>query len=78
RARITPLPDLPAWQVADLAAARAGLARQLTAVADARQGLEQLMTAAAAGPQGPEPVICGSLHLLGALLPLLDAPDQGA
>jgi dihydrofolate synthase/folylpolyglutamate synthase len=78
RALITPLPDLPAWQVADLAAARAGLARQLTAVADARQGLEQLMTAAAAGPQGPEPVICGSLHLLGALLPLLDAPDQGA
>jgi dihydrofolate synthase/folylpolyglutamate synthase len=72
RALITPLPDLPAWTAADLAAAQPALAGRLTPVGDARQGLQQLMDAASM--QEPEPVVCGSLHLLGALLPLLEAP----
>jgi dihydrofolate synthase/folylpolyglutamate synthase len=69
---LVPVPDLPSWSRAELVAARPQLAPQLTEVATPLEGLAWLM----ASP-GTLPVVAGSLHLLGAVIPHLDAPATG-
>jgi dihydrofolate synthase/folylpolyglutamate synthase len=69
---LVPVPDLPSWSRAELVAARPQLAPQLREVATPDEGLEWLV----ASP-GPLPVVAGSLHLLGAVIPHLDAPGTG-
>ena len=69
---LVPVPDLPSWSRAELVAARPQLAPQLREVATPDEGLEWLV----ASP-GPLPVVAGSLHLLGAVIPHLDAPPTG-
>ncbi|MFO0136411.1 MAG: bifunctional folylpolyglutamate synthase/dihydrofolate synthase [Cyanobacteriota bacterium] len=69
---LVPVPDLPSWSRAELVAARPLLAPQLIEVASPCEGLEWLV----ASP-GPLPVVAGSLHLLGAVIPHLDAPATG-
>ena len=69
---LVPVPDLPSWSRAELVAARPQLAPQLREVATPCEGLEWLV----ASP-GPLPVVAGSLHLLGAVIPHLDAPGTG-
>jgi dihydrofolate synthase/folylpolyglutamate synthase len=69
---LVPVPDLPSWSRAELVAARPLLATQLREVATPDEGLEWLV----ASP-GPLPVVAGSLHLLGAVIPHLDAPATG-
>jgi dihydrofolate synthase/folylpolyglutamate synthase len=69
---LVPVPDLPSWSRAELVAARPLLAPQLREVATPCEGLEWLV----ANP-GPLPVVAGSLHLLGAVIPHLDAPATG-
>ena len=69
---LVPVPDLPSWSRAELVAARPQLAPQLREVATPDEGLEWLV----ASP-GPLPVVAGSLHLLGAVIPHLDAPATG-
>jgi dihydrofolate synthase/folylpolyglutamate synthase len=73
-AAIVSLSDLPSWSVEALLEARPALEGRLQAVANPLEGLRWLRTA------GPLPVIAGSLHLLGEILPLLDPPlqDPGA
>jgi dihydrofolate synthase/folylpolyglutamate synthase len=69
---LVPVPDLPSWSRAELVAARPLLAPQLSEVASPCEGLEWLV----ASP-GPLAVVAGSLHLLGAVIPHLDAPATG-
>ena len=69
---LVPVPDLPSWSRAELVAARPQLAPQLREVATPCEGLEWLV----ASP-GPLAVVAGSLHLLGAVIPHLDAPATG-
>ena len=77
RALVVPIPAHRCWSVADLAQACPQLAPCLEAAADPRSGLEQLMAAASAEPAGAEPcpVVAGSLHLLGEVIPWLDRPQ---
>ncbi len=70
RAAIVPIPDHASWSLADLLASRPQLAGRLEAVDDPAAGLAWL-----AAP-GPLPVVAGSLHLLGAVIPLLAAADS--
>jgi dihydrofolate synthase/folylpolyglutamate synthase len=65
-AAIVPLAHLPCWSVEALLAARPALQGRLVALAEVMEGLRWLHQA------GPLPVIAGSLHLLGAIWPLLD------
>lgn len=69
---LVPVPDLPSWSRAELVAARPQFAPQLREVATPCEGLEWLV----ASP-GPLAVVAGSLHLLGAVIPHLDAPATG-
>ena len=69
---LVPLPDLPSWSRDGLVAARPQLAPQLREVATPLEGLDWLV----ASP-GPLPVVAGSLYLLGAVIPHLDAPATG-
>jgi dihydrofolate synthase/folylpolyglutamate synthase len=69
---LVPVPDLPSWSRAELVAVRPLLAPQLREVATPCEGLEWLV----ANP-GPLAVVAGSLHLLGAVIPHLDAPATG-
>jgi dihydrofolate synthase/folylpolyglutamate synthase len=69
---LVPVPDLPSWSRAGLVAVRPQLAPQLREVATPLEGLAWLI----ANP-GPLPVVAGSLHLLGAVIPHLDAPATG-
>ena len=69
---LVPVPDLPSWSRAELVAARPQFAPQLREVATPCEGLEWLV----ANP-GPLAVVAGSLHLLGAVIPHLDAPATG-
>lgn len=79
RALVVPIPEHRCWSVADLAQACPQLAPCLEAAADPRSGLEQLMAPACAEPAEAElcPVVAGSLHLLGAVIPWLDPPRCG-
>jgi len=69
---LVPVPDLPSWSRAGLVAVRPQLAPQLREVATPVEGLAWLI----ANP-GPLPVVAGSLHLLGAVIPHLDGPSTG-
>ena len=69
---LVPVPDLPSWSRAELVAARPRLAPQIREVANPLQGLDWLV-----GSPGPLPVVAGSLYLLGAVIPHLDAPATG-
>jgi dihydrofolate synthase/folylpolyglutamate synthase len=69
---LVPVPDLPSWSRAELVAARPQFAPQLREVATPCEGLKWLV----ASP-GPLAVVAGSLHLLGAVIPHLDAPATG-
>jgi len=75
RVLIVPIPDHRSWSRDELAAACPELADQLDTASDPQNGLLQLI------PALPEergscpdrlPVVAGSLHLLGAVIPLLD------
>ncbi|MEB3322591.1 MAG: bifunctional folylpolyglutamate synthase/dihydrofolate synthase [Synechococcaceae cyanobacterium] len=68
RAAIVPLADHPSWTAAELGSHLPDLAERLHPVATAAEGLDWLRA------DGPLPVVTGSLHLLGAVLPLLDPP----
>jgi dihydrofolate synthase/folylpolyglutamate synthase len=70
RAAIVPVPDHASWSAAALAEALPMRADQLFPVATPLEGLHWL---AGAGSLRPVPVVSGSLHLLGAVLPLLAA-----
>jgi dihydrofolate synthase/folylpolyglutamate synthase len=72
RAAIVPIPEHTCWSAAELAEACPQLAGQLMAVAALEAGLAWLIEAAGPETAGQEPVVAGSLHLLGAVLPLLD------
>jgi len=69
---LVPVPDLPSWSRSELVAVRPQLAPQLLEVATPLEGLTWLI----AHP-GPLAVVAGSLHLLGAVIPHLDAPSTG-
>ncbi|MEB3199908.1 MAG: bifunctional folylpolyglutamate synthase/dihydrofolate synthase [Synechococcaceae cyanobacterium] len=70
QALITTIEGHRCWSRDDLIEACPQLASQLETAADAAGALDWLTTTAA--PSQPLPVIAGSLHLLGALIPALD------
>ena len=76
RALVVPIPEHRCWSVVELAQACPQLAPCLEAAADPRSGLERLMAPASAEPAAAEPcpVVAGSLHLLGEVIPWLDPP----
>lgn len=69
RATVVAVPDHASWSRQELAAACPGLADQLEEAAGLEAGLDSLLA------PGPLPLVAGSLFLLGAVLPLLDAPQ---
>jgi dihydrofolate synthase/folylpolyglutamate synthase len=71
RARIVPIPDHRCWDAASLAAALPQLASQLEPGREGQDGLEDDLAWLTAA-EGPLPVVAGSLHLLGHLIPWLD------
>jgi dihydrofolate synthase/folylpolyglutamate synthase len=76
QATIVPIPHHASWSAAALAAGCPDLAGQLDSAATLAEGLAWLMAPGREAPLRPAalPVAAGSLHLLGALLPLLDGP----
>ena len=81
RATIVPIPDHRSWTAAALAEACPAWGGALRAAGSLTEGLAWLMDAGEGAPgasrPGPLPVVAGSLHLLGALLPHLDPPHPG-
>lgn len=71
RAAIVPIPDHTSWDLAALSQACPELADQLMAPASLEAGLDWLLNSAR-----PLPVVAGSLHLLGSILPLLEPADD--
>jgi len=71
RARITTIPAHRCWDVASLAEALPDLAHQLEPGGDPEADLDWLL-ASPTPHQEARPVVTGSLHLLGSLLPWLD------
>jgi dihydrofolate synthase/folylpolyglutamate synthase len=69
RAVLVPVPEHASWSRQELAAACPGLAGQLEEAGSLSAGLDSLLA------PGPVPLVAGSLFLLGAVLPLLDAPQ---
>ncbi|MEA5443530.1 bifunctional folylpolyglutamate synthase/dihydrofolate synthase [Cyanobium gracile] len=67
RAVVVAVPEHPSWSRQELAAACPGLADQLEEAGSLEAGLDSLLA------PGPLPLVAGSLFLLGAVLPLLDA-----
>ena len=76
RAAIVPIPNHLSWSVAELAATHPALAHQLEAIENPSAGLDWLTMAGPLNP-GPLPVVAGSLHLLGSVIPLLDTDPEG-
>ncbi|MEB3352328.1 MAG: bifunctional folylpolyglutamate synthase/dihydrofolate synthase [Cyanobacteriota bacterium] len=71
RVLVCPVAGARSWSAEALAAALPPpLAAGLAAAASAAEGLERLLAGSA--PDQALPVVCGSLHLLGEILPLLD------
>jgi dihydrofolate synthase/folylpolyglutamate synthase len=68
RAAVVAVPEHASWTLEELAAACPGKADQLEPAGSLAAGLDSLL------PGGPLPVVAGSLFLLGAVLPLFDAP----
>ena len=69
RAAVVAVPEHASWTLEELAAACPGKADQLEPAGSLAAGLDSLL------PGGPLPVVAGSLLLLGAVLPLFDAPE---
>ncbi|MCP9799170.1 bifunctional folylpolyglutamate synthase/dihydrofolate synthase, partial [Cyanobium sp. Lug-B] len=69
RAAVVAVPEHASWTLEELAAACPGKADQLEPAGSLVAGLDSLL------PGGPLPVVAGSLFLLGAVLPLFDAPE---
>ncbi len=69
RAAVVAVPDHASWSRQELAAACPALAHQLEEAGTLEAGLDSLLA------PGPLPLVAGSLFLLGAVLPLLDAPQ---
>jgi dihydrofolate synthase / folylpolyglutamate synthase len=69
RAAVVAVPEHASWTLEELAAACPGKADQLEPAGSLAAGLDSLL------PGGPLPVVAGSLFLLGAVLPLFDAPE---
>ncbi len=67
RAVVVAVPEHASWSRQELAAACPGLADQLEEAGSLEAGLDSLLA------PGPLPLVAGSLFLLGAVLPLLDA-----
>jgi len=78
RAWLTPIPEHRSWSRHELLAERPELAGRVEAVGDPAEGLALLAKGAAtsrpdgATPAQGTPVVAGSLHLLGCVIPLLD------
>jgi len=70
RAWLVPIPDHRCWSAADLLAERPQLVGRLLEASDPAAGLAALMAGAGDGERA---VVAGSLHLLGCVIPLLDA-----
>ena len=70
RAWILQIPDHQCWTAEQLQQALPQLGDQLQAATSPELGLDQLIASPQLG------VVCGSLHLLGALWPLLHSPDS--
>ena len=77
RARIVPIPDHHCWDVASLVEALPGLAAHLEPGSEGDNGLERDL-AWLTDTDGPLPVVAGSLHLLGQMIPLLDPEPRDA
>ncbi len=69
RAALVAVPEHASWSLQELAAACPDLADQLEEADSLESGLDSLLA------PGPLPLVAGSLFLLGAVLPLLDAPQ---
>jgi dihydrofolate synthase/folylpolyglutamate synthase len=69
RAVVVAVPEHASWSRQELAATCPGLADQLEEAASLEAGLDSLLA------PGPLPLVAGSLFLLGAVLPLLAAPQ---
>lgn len=69
--RIVPIPDHRCWEAAELAAALPDLAVCLASGGEGQCGLERDLDWLTA-EDGALPVVAGSLHLLGLVIPLLD------
>ncbi len=70
RLAVVAIADHLSWSAAELVAERPALAAQIETASDLVAGLDWLTA------PGPLPVVCGSLHLLGSVMPLLD-PLEG-
>ncbi|MFZ0407021.1 MAG: bifunctional folylpolyglutamate synthase/dihydrofolate synthase [Cyanobium sp.] len=68
---VVAIPDHRSWSADELLAERPCLAGRIEACPDLAAGLDWVTAAEAL------PVVSGSLHLLGALIPLLDPPEPG-
>ena len=73
RARITAIPGHSCWDAASLGEALPSRAEQLEPGGDPEADL-QWLTASSTAADGALPVVAGSLHLLGWLIPRLDPP----
>ena len=71
RLAVVAVPEHASWSAAELLAERPALAGRIEACPDLEAGLAWLTAA------GPLPVLTGSLHLLGAVIPLLDPVESG-
>jgi dihydrofolate synthase/folylpolyglutamate synthase len=72
QASIVAVPEHASWSLRELAGACPALAHQLQEAAGLAAALEELRA------PGPLPVVAGSLFLLGATIPMLDAPQADA
>jgi hypothetical protein len=68
---VVAIPDHRSWSAAELLAERPSLAGRIEALPELTAGLDWVTAAE------PLPVVTGSLHLLGALIPLLDPAEPG-
>lgn len=72
RALVVPIRDCRCWSREELAAACAPQAGQLIAMADLPAALDALLALGAGDGEAATPVVAGSLHLLGEVIPQLD------
>lgn len=72
RALVVPIHGCACWSRQELAEACPPLAHRLLARPDVPSGLAALRAEASSDAEGLPPVVAGSLHLLGEVIPLLD------
>jgi dihydrofolate synthase/folylpolyglutamate synthase len=75
RARIVAIPDHRCWDAASLVAALPQLAGQIEPGSEGGDGLASDLDWLVAGGHGTLPVVAGSLHLLGVVIPRFDPLD---